>query len=453
MTKDFHSRDLLTKISLIEKVQSQEITKIVELCELDPASFFRFKRLDGADFSNQDLTGYDFTGSSLTGCNWKNSILSKAIFDARQLEENSIQGALRQRNKKRTTLSIGGVLGRFEKPHMADVVCIDIGTSKVRAATRTLGMFYEEPCVVGILKENGKMKSMISGAEINEALRKSQDVELLYPLKGSEIIDDKLLKNIILDIINLHGDGNFWRQFSRKSILISVPAGATQLQMRARKDSLNHAGFDRVFLIPEILAAAIGAGLPIHEPSGSAVVHLGAGHIAYAIFSLNDIVYSRSIPFGGIKLNESIIRFFKDTHNVIIDERAANNILARGSVVESEVESDNEAFMVKGVSSLKNTEIEVKVHQNDMAEALAEDISVIIDNIKDGLEASPPELAADIVDKGILLTGGLANMTGLDTVILYRTGLHVYAADDSEKCVIEGLLEIADAGNYQHFKS
>ena len=451
MTKDFHRRELLTKISLIEKFQSQEIVKIVELCELDPASFFRFKRLDGTDFSNQDLTGYDFTGSSLAGCNWKNAIISKSIFDAQQLEETSIKGALRKRNKKRTTLSFDSILERFEKPHIADVVCIDIGTSKVRAATSSLGVFYEEPCVVGILKKNGKMKSILSGAEINEALRKPEDVELVYPVKGSEVIDDKLLKTIILDIMNIHGNGNLWRQFSRKSILISVPAGATRLQMRARKDSVNHAGFGRIFLIPEIHAAAIGAGMPINEPSGSVVVHLGAGHTSYAVFSLNDMEYNRSIPLGGITLNESIIRYFKNSHNVIIDERAANYILARGSVVVNEIKSHDEAFTIKGVSTLNNTEIEVKVRQNDMAEALAEDVDVIIDFIKQGLEASPADLAADLVDKGIMLTGGLAQIAELDIEIRNRTGLPVSAADSPEKCVIAGLLEIADAGNYELF--
>jgi rod shape-determining protein MreB len=228
------------------------------------------------------------------------------------------------------------------------------------------------------------------------------------------------------------------KSFVNPKVIVCVPSGATAVERRAINDSCLNASARRVGLIDEPMAAAIGAGLPIHEPTGSMVVDIGGGTTEVAVLSLSGIVYSRSVRVGGDKMDEAIISYMRRNHNLLIGETTAERI--KKDIGTARVPHDGEGLSieVKGRDLMQGVPREVRISERQAAEALAEPVSQIIEAVKVALEATPPELAADIADKGIMLTGGGALLRGLDAEIRDQTGLPVSVADDPLSCVAIG---------------
>jgi rod shape-determining protein MreB len=221
-------------------------------------------------------------------------------------------------------------------------------------------------------------------------------------------------------------------------VVICVPSGATAVERRAIHQSAEQAGAKRVYLIEEPMAAALGAGLPIHEPSGSMVVDIGGGTTEVAVLSLDGIVYSRSVRVGGDVMDESIIQYVRRTTNLLLGEMSAERV--KKEIGSATMPDDNEGMMVqiKGRDLMNGIPREIRVTEAMIAESLAEPVEQIVEAVKSALEATPPELAADIVDKGIMLTGGGALLRNLDVELRSRTGLPVSIADDPLSCVVRG---------------
>jgi rod shape-determining protein MreB len=261
-------------------------------------------------------------------------------------------------------------------------------------------------------------------------------MEAIRPMRDGVIADfevaEEMIKHFIRKVHNRKG-------FVNPKVIVCVPSGATAVERRAINDSCLNASARRVGLIDEPMAAAIGAGLPIHEPTGSMVVDIGGGTTEVAVLSLSGIVYSRSVRVGGDKMDEAIISYMRRNHNLLIGETTAERIKKEiGTARAPEDGSDGLAIEVKGRDLMQGVPREVRVTEKQGAEALNEPASQIVEAVKVALEATPPELASDIADKGIMLTGGGALLRGLDVWISDATGLPVTVADDPLSCVALG---------------
>jgi rod shape-determining protein MreB len=245
-------------------------------------------------------------------------------------------------------------------------------------------------------------------------------------------VAEEMIKHFIRKVHNRRG-------FASPLIIVCVPSGSTAVERRAIQESAESAGARRVLLIEEPMAAAIGAGLPVTEPSGSMVVDVGGGTTEVAVISLGGIVYSRSVRVGGDKMDESIINYIRRTHNLLIGESSAERIKIEIGAASPPYDSDDGPVRdVKGRDLMNGVPREVMVSQRQIAEAIAEPVGAIVDAVKVALENTPPELAADIVDKGIVLTGGGALLYRLDQLLRDATGLPVAVAEDPLQCVALG---------------
>jgi rod shape-determining protein MreB len=228
------------------------------------------------------------------------------------------------------------------------------------------------------------------------------------------------------------------RTFASPMIVVCVPSGSTAVERRAIQESAESAGARRVYLIEEPMAAAIGAGLPVTEPTGSMVVDIGGGTTEVAVLALGGIVYSRSVRVGGDKMDEAIIAYIRRNHNLLVGESSAERIKEEiGSACPPE-DGDGPTMEIKGRDLMQGVPRELTISQRQVAESLAEPVGAIIETVKVALEHTAPELAADIVDKGIVLTGGGALLGNMDYVLRHATGLPVSIADDPLSCVVMG---------------
>ena len=261
------------------------------------------------------------------------------------------------------------------------------------------------------------------------------NIEAIRPLRDGGIADFEIAEDMIKYFIRkVHNR----RSFSSPLVVICVPSGSTAVERRAIQESAEAAGARKVFLIEEPMAAAIGAGLPVTEPTGSMVVDIGGGTTEVAVLSLGGIVYSQSVRVGGDKMDQAIIAYIRRTHNLLVGERSAERIKeAIGSACPPE-EGEGRTMEIKGRDLLNGVPKELIISERQIAESLAEPISQIIEAVKSALEHTAPELAADIVDKGIVLTGGGALLTNMDYVLRYATGLPVSIAEDALSCVVMG---------------
>jgi rod shape-determining protein MreB len=226
--------------------------------------------------------------------------------------------------------------------------------------------------------------------------------------------------------------------FVNPKVIVCVPSGATAVERRAINDSCLNAGGRRVGLIDEPMAAAIGAGLPIHEPTGSMVVDIGGGTTEVAVLSLSGIVYSRSVRVGGDKMDEAIVSYVRRHHNLLIGEATAERIKKDYGVAAMPSDGIGETIHIKGRDLVNGVPKEITITQSNIAEALSEPIGAIVEGVRIALENTAPELAADIVDQGIVLTGGGALIKGLDEYLREETGLPVSIAEDPLSCVALG---------------
>jgi len=315
-------------------------------------------------------------------------------------------------------------------------MAIDLGTANTLVYVKGRGIVLNEPSVVAMVSKNGKKQVLAVGNDAKMMLgRTPGGIEAIRPMRDGVIADFEVAEEMIKHFIRkVHNR----RSFASPVIIVCVPSGSTAVERRAIQESALSAGARRVFLIEEPMAAAIGAGLPVNEPTGSMVVDIGGGTTEVAVLSLGGIVYSRSVRVGGDKMDEAIIAYIRRHQNLLIGESTAERIKKEIGSAAPPLEGSGASIEIKGRDLLNGVPKEITVTQRQIAEALTEPVSAIIEAVKVALEATPPELAADIVDKGIVLTGGGSLLANLDQVLRDETGLPVSIADDALSCVALG---------------
>jgi len=314
-------------------------------------------------------------------------------------------------------------------------LAIDLGTANTLVYAKDRGIIINEPSVVAVHKNaRGQTKVLAVGKEAKEMLgRTPGSIVAIRPMKDGVIADFEVTQSMLKYFIN---KSNEKATFLRPRIIICIPFGITQVEKRAVKESAQSAGAREVYLIEEPMAAAIGAGLPITEPSGNMIVDIGGGTTEVAVISLGGIVYSKSVRVAGDKFDEAIVNYIKRKYSLLIGERTAEQIkLAIGNAYPFEEEK---TYEVKGRDLIAGAPKTIEVNSEEIRDALADPVSAIIDTIKTALERTPPELAADIVDNGIILAGGGSMLANLDILIKEKTGLPVALAEDPLTCVVRG---------------
>ncbi|UNC90919.1 rod shape-determining protein [Candidatus Contubernalis alkaliaceticus] len=311
---------------------------------------------------------------------------------------------------------------------------IDLGTANTLVFVRGKGIVLREPSVVAIRRDTGGILAV--GDEAKRMIgRTPGNIVAIRPMKDGVIADFDVTQTMLRHFI--------LKAYRRKSILkpqvvVCVPSGVTEVEKRAVLDATNQAGAREAFLIEEPMAAAIGAGLPVEEPTGSMIVDVGGGTTEVAIISLGGIVTSRSIRVAGDEMDEAVVFHIKKNYNLLIGERTAEEIkITVGTALLNE-EKDQETMQIRGrdlVTGLPKTQT---INAKEIEIALADPVSSIIEAIKVTLEKSPPELAADIMDKGIVMTGGGALLHGLDALVSKETGMPVIITENSLDCVALG---------------
>ncbi|MAB12381.1 MULTISPECIES: rod shape-determining protein [Parvibaculum] len=326
---------------------------------------------------------------------------------------------------------ISGLLGMFS----ADMA-IDLGTANTLVYVKGRGIVLNEPSVVAIVEKGGKKQVLAVGEEAKMMLgRTPGNIQAIRPMRDGVIADFEIAEEMIKHFIRkVHNR----RTFANPQIIVCVPSGSTAVERRAIQESALSAGARRVYLIEEPMAAAIGAGLPVTEPTGSMVVDIGGGTTEVAVLSLNGIVYARSVRVGGDKMDEAIIAYIRRNHNLLVGEASAERIKKEVGSAAMPQDGEGMTLEIKGRDLMNGVPKEIRIGQRQIAESLAEPVGAIVEAVKVALEATPPELAADIVDKGIVLTGGGALLANLDQVLRDETGLPVSIADDALSCVALG---------------
>jgi len=326
---------------------------------------------------------------------------------------------------------LGKLLGLFS----ADIA-IDLGTANTLVYAKGKDIVLNEPSVVAYNYTNGRKEKHAVGIEASHMLGRTPDnIEAIRPMKDGVIADFETAQMMIEHFIKKAiGKG----PFRRPKVVICVPTGATQVEKRAIHDAAMKAGATKAYLIPEPMAAALGAGLPIHEPAGSMVVDIGGGTTEIAVLSLDGIVYSRSVRVGGDKMDDAVIQYIRRTTNLLIGEISAERVKREIGSATMPRDGDGMNVQIKGRDLMNGVPREIKVTEAMIAEALKEPVEQIVEAVKLALESTPPELAADIVDKGIMLTGGGALLRNLDVELRKQTGLPVMIADDPLSCVVRG---------------
>lgn len=314
-------------------------------------------------------------------------------------------------------------------------LAIDLGTANTLVVAKGRGIVINEPSVVAVHKNSrGQTKILAVGKEAKEMLgRTPGSITAIRPMRDGVIADFEVTQEMLRYFIK---KANKEHSIFRPRIIICIPFGITQVEKRAVKESAQMAGAREVYLIEEPMAAAIGAGLPIMEPVGNMIVDIGGGTTEVAVISLGGIVYSKSVRVAGDKFDEAILNYIKRKYSLLIGERTAEEIkIAIGNAYPFEEER---VYEVKGRDLIAGAPKTIEVNSEEIRDALADPVSAVADAIKVALERTPPELAADIVDNGIILAGGGALLANLDILIKEKTGLPVALAEDPLTCVVRG---------------
>ncbi len=315
-------------------------------------------------------------------------------------------------------------------------MAIDLGTANTLVYVRGRGIVLNEPSVVAIETINGRkvVKAVGNDAKLMMG-RTPGNVEAIRPLRDGVIADIYVAEQMINHFIRkVHS-----RKFaSFPEIVICVPSGSTSVERRAIRDAANNAGASQVYLIEEPMAAAIGAGMPVTEPIGSMVVDIGGGTTEVAVLSLRGLAYTTSVRVGGDKMDDAIVSYVRRNHNLLIGEATAERIKTEIGTAKPPADGVGMTLDIKGRDLMNGVPKEITINQAQIAEALSEPVSAIVEGVRQALENTAPELAADIVDQGIILTGGGALLGQLDEVLRDATGLPVSVADDPLTCVALG---------------
>jgi rod shape-determining protein MreB len=317
-------------------------------------------------------------------------------------------------------------------------LAIDLGTANTLIYVKGKGIILSEPSVVAIKKGTNQVLKV--GREAKEMLgRTPGSIVAIRPLKDGVIADFDVTEQMIRAfILKSHNR----KALVRPRVIVGVPSGITQVEKRAIRDSADQAGAREVYLIEEPMAAAIGAGLPVQEPTGSMIVDIGGGTTEVAVISLSGIVYSQSVRIAGDEMDEAITQYLKRKYNLLVGERTSENVKIQiGSAYPFE---EPRKMEIKGRDLVDGIPKTLTINDSDIREALHDPVYAIVDAVKTALERTPPELAADIADKGIVLAGGGALLHGLDTLISQETHLKVRVADDPLSCVVLGTGKVID---------
>jgi rod shape-determining protein MreB len=319
-----------------------------------------------------------------------------------------------------------GFLGLFSND-----IGIDLGTANTLVYVKDQGIVLREPSVVAV--RSGTSQVLAVGDEAKRMLgRTPGNIVAVRPLKDGVIADFEMTESMLRHFITkVHN-----RKWVRPRVVIAVPSGITEVEKRAVKESAAHAGAREVYLIEEPMAAAIGVGLPVQDPAGNMIIDIGGGTTEVALISLSGIVFSRSVRVAGDELDEAIAGYMKRAYNLMIGERTAEEIKIKiGSAYPMEKETSLE---VKGRDLVAGLPKTLTITSQEVREALLEPISTIVESVRVTLERCPPELSADLVDRGLVLAGGGALLRGLDKLLQEETGLAVHVADDPLSAVAEG---------------
>ncbi len=314
-------------------------------------------------------------------------------------------------------------------------LAIDLGTANTLVYVKGRGLVVSEPSVVAVSRnERGPDKVRAVGTRAKEMLgRTPSNIVAIRPMKDGVIADFEITEAMLRYFITRVHDRKRW---VRPRIVIAVPSGITEVDKRADKASAMLAGAREVYLIEQAMAGAIGAGLPVTEPSGSMIISVGGGTTEVAVISLSGIVYSLSARVGGDKMDEAIIQYVKRKYNLLIGERTAEQIKIKvGTAYPTQ---ENRSMEVKGRDLVAGVPKTLEIKSEEVREALAEPINAIVECVKMALERTPPELSADIVDKGIVLVGGGSCLSNLDILLREATGLPVMLAEDPLTAVALG---------------
>jgi rod shape-determining protein MreB and related proteins len=314
-------------------------------------------------------------------------------------------------------------------------MAIDLGTANTLVYVRGRGVILSEPSVVALKSDIRRGPRIVAvGSDAKKMLGRTPDnIQAIRPMKDGVIADfevtEAMLKHFIFKIHR--------RRFLVKPrIVVCIPSGITQVEMRAVRDAAKSAGARQVYLVDEPIAAAVGANLPITEPTSNMIVDIGGGTTEVAVISMSDIVYSKSLRIAGDKIDNSIIRYVKQKYSLLIGERTAEMIkMMIGSACQEEHQTMIE---VKGRDLIAGIPKIMALRSGEVTDAISEPVAAIVETIKNALEQTPPELAADIVDNGIVLTGGGSLLKNIDEVIRRETGLPVIVADDPLSTVVIG---------------
>jgi len=322
------------------------------------------------------------------------------------------------------------ILGKFSND-----LAIDLGTANTLVYVRGKGIILNEPSVVAVHKDSRGVKKVLAvGNEAKSMLgRTPGNIVAIRPLRDGVIADfditEAMLKHFILSVHNR-------KSLVRPRIIVSVPSGITQVERRAVRETVESAGAREVYLIEEPMAAAIGAGLPIAEPTSSMVVDIGGGTTEVAVISLAGVVYAKSARAAGDRIDEEIVQYMKRKYSLLIGERTSE-------IIKTEIGcayplNEIKTMEVKGRDLISGIPKTIETSSEEIREAIMEPVTLVVDAIKDALENAPPELAGDIVDRGIVLTGGGALLKNIDVLIREETGLPITIADDPLSAVARG---------------
>ncbi len=317
-------------------------------------------------------------------------------------------------------------------------IAIDLGTANILVYSKGRGVVLNEPSVVALMNNNGRKVPYAFGKEAKMMLGRTPAlIETIRPMKDGVIADFKVAGEMIKYFIQSVNKNKSW---FGPLIVVCVPSGSTPVERKAIQEAAESSGAREVYLIEEPMAAAIGAGLPVMDPIGSIIVDIGGGTAEIGILSLGGIVYGKSVRVGGDKMDESIINYVRKCHNLLIGETTAEKIkMTIGTAKQPNDGRDGDSMKVRGRDLANGVPREITLCERQIAESLVEPIGQIIDAIKVALESAPPELSADIVEKGIVLSGGGSLIKDLDAAISDVTGLPVYVAEDPLLCVIKGI--------------